>query len=53
MAIFNENDKTVFLERKNGVLTGIYACKQVGYAEEEVLADDPEVLSFLEDHKVM
>jgi len=48
MTIFNETDKTVFVERIEGVLVGIYACKQDGYAEEEVLADDPEVFSFME-----
>lgn len=43
--------KTVFVERKDGDIVGIYANWQEGYAEEEVLADDPEVLSFFENQK--
>lgn len=42
---------TWFVERKDGVIIALYACCQEGFAEEEVLADDPEVLSFFETHK--
>lgn len=41
-------NSTWFVVRKDGAIVTIYACPQRGFAEEEVPADDPEVLSFLE-----
>jgi hypothetical protein len=36
----------VFVERQDGVITGLYANFQEGYAEEELADDDPEVVAF-------
>ncbi len=44
-------NNTWFVVRQDGVIVTIYACPQKGFAEEEVPADDPEVLSFLESMK--
>lgn len=38
---------TVFVERRNGVVVGVYARQQPGYAEEEIAADHPDVVAFL------
>ena len=48
---FKDTDKTVFVERINGVIVGVYANRQLGHAEEELLEDDPEVIAFFEDQK--
>ena len=37
-----------FVQRdKSGVVMGLYANRQPGYAEEELASDDPEVLAYL------
>ena len=37
----------MFIERKNGAITGLYKQPQPGYAEEELPDDHPEVLAYL------
>lgn len=39
---------TVFVQRANGVIVGVYANRQDGYAEEELADDDAEILAFLD-----
>lgn len=38
---------TVFVQRTDGKITGVYANAQPGYAEEELPADHPEVVEFM------
>lgn len=51
MAKFKDTDKTVFVERKEGAIIGVYANCQAVFAEEEMLADDPEVVAFIDAQK--
>jgi len=37
---------TVFVERSSGIITGVYANRQDGYAEEELTANHAEVVAF-------
>lgn len=45
---FKDTDETVFVERKAGVIVGVYRRKQPGYAEEELLATHADVTAFKE-----
>ena len=45
--MFNETDKTVFVERdSSGAIKGVYLRPQLSYAEEELLESDPQVAAF-------
>ena len=36
----------MFVERKAGIIVGVYTPRQPGQAEEELPADNPEILAF-------
>lgn len=38
---------TVYVQRTEGAISGVFANPQKGYAEEALSADDPEVVSYL------
>lgn len=38
---------TVYVQRDDGVVTGVYANPQAGYAEEALAVDAPEVIAYL------
>lgn len=47
---FADSDVTVFAERDtDGNIKGVYRRPQPGYAEEEILASDAEVVAFNEE----
>lgn len=47
---FSESDVTVFVQRdEQGNIVGVYRRRQPGYAEEEMLANDPAVVAFNEE----
>ncbi len=37
----------MYVQRTEGAISGVFANRQDGYAEEELAADDPEVVTFL------
>lgn len=38
---------TVYVQRTEGAISGVFANLQDGYAEEALASDDPEVLAYL------